>query len=205
MTSAIAPPRYILCLVVAVVMFGCRSSTPFAPVQVVDLIREMDHADKRPAGGFSIAMQQVGRVARPAISAAAQPADGGASSSQARRLSRVCGARRRTSRRDCRTGSPSARRQRSSHLRRRYGADPFARSAYVGRLQRRPVRLRGLEVEPILSSGSDHVAGCSGGRRDRAGTRDRPVGNARNRYRYGIRTRVRRTASAAALNPGIPR
>jgi hypothetical protein len=36
----------------------------------VDLIREMDRADKRPAGGFAIAMQQVDGVARPTIAAA---------------------------------------------------------------------------------------------------------------------------------------
>ena len=70
MTSAMAAPRYVHGLVVAVVLLGCRSSTPFAPVRVVDLVREMDRADKRPAGGFSIAMQQIGHVARPAIAAA---------------------------------------------------------------------------------------------------------------------------------------
>ena len=70
MTSAMAMPRYVHCLVVAVVLLGCRSSTPFAPVRVVDLIREMDSADKRPAGGFSIAMQQVDGVPRPVIAAA---------------------------------------------------------------------------------------------------------------------------------------
>ena len=67
MTSAIARPRYVHCLVVAILLCGCRSSTPFAPVRVVDLIREMDHADKRPAGGFAIALQHVDGVARPAI------------------------------------------------------------------------------------------------------------------------------------------
>jgi predicted component of type VI protein secretion system len=67
MTSAIARPRYVHCLVVAIVLCACRSSTPFAPVRVVDLIREMDRADKRPAGGFAIAVQQVDGVARPAI------------------------------------------------------------------------------------------------------------------------------------------
>jgi len=69
MTSAIATPRYVHCLVVAILLCGCRSSTPLAPVRVVDLIHEMDRADKRPAGGFAIAMQQVDGVARPPIAA----------------------------------------------------------------------------------------------------------------------------------------
>ena len=67
MTSAIARPRYVHCVVVAILLCGCRSSTPFAPVRVVDLIREVDRADKRPAGGFAIAVQHVDGVARPAI------------------------------------------------------------------------------------------------------------------------------------------
>ena len=54
----------------AIVLCGCRSSTPLAPVRVVDLIHEMDRADKRPPGGFAIAMQQVDGVARPVIAAA---------------------------------------------------------------------------------------------------------------------------------------
>ena len=70
MTSAIARPRYVHCLVVAIVLCGCRSTTPFAPVRVVDLIREMDRADKRPPGAFAIVESQVGGVARPAIAAA---------------------------------------------------------------------------------------------------------------------------------------
>lgn len=70
MTSAIARPRYVHCLVVAIVLCGCRSSTPFAPVRVIDLIREMDRADKRPPAGFAIVEHQVDGVARPAIAAA---------------------------------------------------------------------------------------------------------------------------------------
>jgi hypothetical protein len=54
----------------AIVLCGCRSSTPLAPVRVVDLIHEMDRAEKRPPGGFAIAMQQVDGVARPVIAAA---------------------------------------------------------------------------------------------------------------------------------------
>src|SRR5688572_11344452 len=70
MTSVIASTRYIHCLVMAIVLCGCRSSTPLAPVRVVDLIHEMDRAEKRPPGGFVIAMQQVDGVARPVIAAA---------------------------------------------------------------------------------------------------------------------------------------
>lgn len=69
MTSPIARPRYVHCLVAAIVLGGCRYSTPFAPVQAVDLIRDFDRADKRPPGGFAIADHQVGALRRPAIAA----------------------------------------------------------------------------------------------------------------------------------------
>ena len=70
MTSALARPRYVHCLVVAIVLCACRSSTPLAPVRVVDLIREMDRAEKRPPAGFAIVEHQIDGVARPAIAAA---------------------------------------------------------------------------------------------------------------------------------------
>ncbi len=70
MTSAIARPRYVHCLVAAIVLTGCRYSTPFAPVRAVDLIREFDRADKRPADGFAIGEHQIHGVAHPAIVAA---------------------------------------------------------------------------------------------------------------------------------------
>ncbi len=70
MTSVNARPRYIHCLVVALVLCGCRSSTPFAPVRVVDLLREMNGADKRPPAAFALTEYRLGDVARAAIAAA---------------------------------------------------------------------------------------------------------------------------------------
>jgi len=69
MTSAIARPRYVHCLVIAILLCGCRSTTPLVPVRVVDLIREMDRAEKRPPAGFAIVEHQLGGVTRPAIAA----------------------------------------------------------------------------------------------------------------------------------------
>ena len=69
MTIAIARPPYIRCLVVALVLGGCESSTPVAPVRVVDLVREMDRAEKRPADGFSRMEYRLGSVAHAAIAA----------------------------------------------------------------------------------------------------------------------------------------
>jgi hypothetical protein len=67
MTSAIASPRYVHCLVAAMVFCGCRYSTPVAPVQVVDLVHEVGRADLRPFGRFAVAEHEVGGVVRPAI------------------------------------------------------------------------------------------------------------------------------------------
>jgi hypothetical protein len=69
MTSPIARARHVHFLVAAIVLVGCRSSTPSAPVRAVDLIREYDHADKRPPSGFTVVEHTVGAVVRPAISA----------------------------------------------------------------------------------------------------------------------------------------
>jgi hypothetical protein len=69
MTSAIARPAYVHSLVALIVLCGCRYSTPFAPVRVVNLLRELDQADKRPPAGFVVAEHEVGGVVRPAISA----------------------------------------------------------------------------------------------------------------------------------------
>jgi hypothetical protein len=55
--------------VAVIVLAGCRTSTPYAPVPVVDLTRELARADQRPAGRFVVGEHIVGRVARPAISA----------------------------------------------------------------------------------------------------------------------------------------
>ena len=70
MTSATARPRYIHCLVVALVLFGCGSPTPTAPVRVVNLLREMDRADRRPPTGFAVSDYRLESAAHPAIAAA---------------------------------------------------------------------------------------------------------------------------------------
>ncbi len=70
MTTASARPPYIRCLVVVLLLCGCGSPKPVAPVRVVDLVREMDRAEKRPADGFAPAEYRLGDVARAAIAAA---------------------------------------------------------------------------------------------------------------------------------------
>lgn len=69
MTSAIARPRYVHCLVVAIVVCGCAPSTPSAPVRAVDIIRELDYAEKRPPAGFTITTWEADGVTRPALAA----------------------------------------------------------------------------------------------------------------------------------------
>ncbi len=49
---------------------GCAPSTPSAPVRVVDFIRELDHAEKRPPAGFIVASREIDGVTRPVITAA---------------------------------------------------------------------------------------------------------------------------------------
>jgi hypothetical protein len=78
MTTAHARPRYAHCLALVLVVglaglladSGCGSSTPGAPVRVVDLTREMDRAEQRPPGGFTLGDYRVGDTAYPAIAAA---------------------------------------------------------------------------------------------------------------------------------------
>src|SRR3954471_13880665 len=67
MTSAIATPRYLHSVVVSLIMTACRYSTPSAPIRVVDLVHEFDHADKRPAAGFAIADRDVDGRGLPVI------------------------------------------------------------------------------------------------------------------------------------------
>lgn len=69
MTSASARPRYVRCLVVAVLLGGCRSSPPAAPVRVVDLLRELARADQRPPGAFTLTTYSADDVSHPAIAA----------------------------------------------------------------------------------------------------------------------------------------
>lgn len=71
MTTASARPPYIRPLVLVVlVLCGCGSPTPVAPVRVVDLVRELDRADKRPADGFVQVESRIGDAAHAAIAAA---------------------------------------------------------------------------------------------------------------------------------------
>jgi hypothetical protein len=67
MTSAIARAGQVHCLLAAIVLSGCPSSTPSAPVRAVDLIRELDHAEQRPPHGFAVAEHRLDGVVRPVI------------------------------------------------------------------------------------------------------------------------------------------
>lgn len=69
MTSATATPRYVRCLAAAILLAGCRYSTPFAPVRAVDLVHEFDRADKRPPVGFAITARDVDGASRAVIAA----------------------------------------------------------------------------------------------------------------------------------------
>jgi hypothetical protein len=69
MTSASATPRYIPCLVVALLLSGCRSSSG-PSVRVVDLLREVERAEQRPPGAFALTAYRRNGVSRPAIAAA---------------------------------------------------------------------------------------------------------------------------------------
>jgi predicted component of type VI protein secretion system len=69
MTSAIARAGQIHCLLAAIVLAGCPSSTPSTPVRAVDLIRELDRGEKRPPRGFAIAEHQLDGVVLPVIAA----------------------------------------------------------------------------------------------------------------------------------------
>lgn len=70
MTSPNARTRYTLSLVVAVLLCGCRSPSPGATVRVVDLLRELDKAERRPPAGFALTGYRTAGVSRPAIAAA---------------------------------------------------------------------------------------------------------------------------------------
>jgi hypothetical protein len=54
MTSAIASPRYIPVLVILLFISACGPRPDPVPVPVVDLTRCFEHADKRPATGFTM-------------------------------------------------------------------------------------------------------------------------------------------------------
>lgn len=59
--------RHILCIVCLIAALGCRSRAGDAPVAVVDLLRELDSAEKRPPAGFSLSAHEANSVVRAAI------------------------------------------------------------------------------------------------------------------------------------------
>jgi hypothetical protein len=62
-------PPYIHCLAAVMLLGACRSSTPSAPVPVVDLIHELPRADERPLGRFAVGEHRIGGVSHAAIAA----------------------------------------------------------------------------------------------------------------------------------------
>lgn len=68
MTRAPAAYRYTLCAIVLIVtVAACRDSRDRLPVQVIDLAREFDRAEKRPPVGFKITAYAADGVVRPSI------------------------------------------------------------------------------------------------------------------------------------------
>jgi hypothetical protein len=66
MASASARYRYILPVVMLIVVPGCRSPDP-PQVRVLDLLRELDRAEKRPPAGVGLASHVAAGIARPAV------------------------------------------------------------------------------------------------------------------------------------------
>lgn len=58
--------RHVLSIVVVILCAGCRH-VENAPVPVVNLLREVDNAEKRPPHGFEIATLEIGGQPRPSI------------------------------------------------------------------------------------------------------------------------------------------
>jgi len=58
--------RHVLAIVVVILCGGC-SHVENAPVPVVNLLREVDRAEKRPASGFEIATLEIDGQPRPAL------------------------------------------------------------------------------------------------------------------------------------------
>jgi hypothetical protein len=58
--------RHVLSIVVVILCAGCRHVDK-APVPVVNLIREVDTAEKRPISGFEIATREIDGQVRPSI------------------------------------------------------------------------------------------------------------------------------------------
>ena len=58
--------RHILCIVGLILAGGCRHDTG-PPVPVIDLLRELDRAEKRPPQGFQLTAHGTGDRVRPAV------------------------------------------------------------------------------------------------------------------------------------------
>jgi hypothetical protein len=58
--------RHVLPIVVVILFAGCRHVEQ-SPVRVVNLLREVDHADKRPPTGFDITTREIDGTAHPSI------------------------------------------------------------------------------------------------------------------------------------------
>src|SRR4051794_6685245 len=70
-TTRSAAARHTWCVLLAMLAGGCRAPSRSASVPVVDLIREFDRAEKRPAAEYSIANHLAAGTRRPAIVAPA--------------------------------------------------------------------------------------------------------------------------------------
>jgi hypothetical protein len=70
-TTRSATARHAYSVLLALIVGGCGRPAPSASVAVVDLIKEFDRADKRPAGDYSVADHVAGGTRQPAIIAPA--------------------------------------------------------------------------------------------------------------------------------------
>jgi hypothetical protein len=59
--------RHIICIVGLILAAGCARDTGRPPVPVIDLLREMDRAEKRPPNGFEVVAHAAGDRVRAAI------------------------------------------------------------------------------------------------------------------------------------------
>lgn len=59
--------RHILCIVCLSLAAACRSRADDVPLPVVDLLQELEHAEKRPPAGFALASHEADEVVRPAL------------------------------------------------------------------------------------------------------------------------------------------
>src|SRR5687767_9698012 len=67
MTSATAIARYVVAFAIVIVLSGCHRSPDRNPVTAVDLVREFDRAERRPAAVFRVTDHRVGDLAQPSI------------------------------------------------------------------------------------------------------------------------------------------